>query len=188
MMSGLAALILKGVSKLDITIRNNYLVKYNNLIWWTIHQNRQLINALRLEEDDVYQDLVIAAIKALDNFNPAKSNSLFTHVAAKLQYEILHIKTRNKPHGVTGLKGKSVTFLSVERHYKNGQPMEISVEVDFGEAEISDAFAQLDSEEETVLRMHMDGECIRRKQQRESLLAAQEKLQNFYGRSLVACC
>ena len=188
MMSGLAALILKGVSKLDITIRNNYLVKYNNLIWWTIHQNKQLIGTLRLEEDDVYQDLIIAAIKAIDDFNPAKSNSLFTHVAAKLQYEILHIKDQNRPHGMTGLKGQSVTFVSVERHYRNGHPVEISAPADFGEAEISDAFAQLDAEEETALRMHMDGKCIRRKQQKESLLAAQEKLQNFYERSLVACC
>jgi len=99
---------------MDKNTRNELVPGFHKLIWWTIHRNRCLLRALRLEDEDTYQDLAVTAIKAIDSYDPERSASLEKHVAQKLQYAILDMKRRQKPHGITRLNGERVTVLSLD--------------------------------------------------------------------------
>lgn len=77
--------------------------EHKNLICRTIWRNRPLLAALRLENDDVAQQLSITMLSAIKKFDPNKSASLRVHIKHSLQYEILNMKRRHKPHGITGV-------------------------------------------------------------------------------------
>ena len=67
-----------------------------------IHRNRALMRAAHMDRDDVYQQLAIRLIKAVDNFDPAKG-TLEEHIYAQLQYEMLNCNRPYRLHGITGL-------------------------------------------------------------------------------------
>ena len=66
-----------------------------------MHQNRELIRAARMEWEDVYQQLALRLIRAIDTFDPAKGK-LDQHIYAQLHYEILNCKTPRRLYGLTG--------------------------------------------------------------------------------------
>jgi hypothetical protein len=108
---------------------------HKNLIKITIWKNRVLLKALRLEDDDVAQQLSIAMLKAIRNFDPERSPSLAAHIRCSLQYEILNIKRRHKPCGITGVpKGERVSFLYLDRLLPDGDRFELPVYDDFSAA------------------------------------------------------
>ncbi len=99
---------------------------HKNLIPQAIWKNHVLLKALRLEDEDVAQQLSIAMLRAIGNFNPARSSSLATHIRYALQYEILTIKRRHKPCGITGVpKGGRVSFLYLDRLMPDGGMFEL---------------------------------------------------------------
>ena len=84
---------------MDAITRNNIFIENMELINRTMHRHRLLLFALHLDRDDVYQELAIAALRAIESFDPSRSNSIKVHIWAKLQYAILDIKESLKPHG-----------------------------------------------------------------------------------------
>jgi len=105
---------------MDTNTRNELALSFENLAWWTIHRNENLLHALGLEYDDVFQDLMIAALAAVEGFDPERSESLFTHVRCKMQYAILDMRRAYKPGGMTGISSMEVTFTplqTAERFY-----------------------------------------------------------------------
>lgn len=84
-----------------------------------MHRHRLLLFALHLDRDDVYQELAIAALRAIESFDPSRSNSIKVHIWAKLQYAILDIKERHKPHGLAAFDrfGTSVWSLELAEEY-----------------------------------------------------------------------
>lgn len=172
---------------MDVNARNVIVTEYHSLIWWIIRQNMRLLKALQLEEDDVYQDLMITAMGAIESFDPCRSSSMRNHVASKLQYEVLNMRRRHKPHGMIGLKGTAVTFVSLEYQPKHGYACEIPVEAAYGEIEISDAMALLSPVEEYALRMTMDGESPRQSMQRAAYSSARDKIRSFYEEAHALC-
>ena len=83
----------------------------NSVIW----KNHPLLSALRLEFEDIAQELSIIMIKAIRKFDPDRSASLAAHIRCSLQYEILNIKRRYKPHGITGVpKSSRLNFLYLD--------------------------------------------------------------------------
>lgn len=83
--------------------RNNLVEKHLGCIWWTINKNRPLIMATGLEDDDVFQQLAIRMIRAVENFDPDKGKDLEQHIFAQLQYEILSCKDAVKLYGIKGV-------------------------------------------------------------------------------------
>lgn len=80
--------------------RNELFVQHEDLIPRTMARNRLLLRALGLERDDVYQELAIAALKAIDTFDSRRSEDIRGHIWMKLQYAILDLK-RNFRHNTT---------------------------------------------------------------------------------------
>jgi RNA polymerase sigma factor (sigma-70 family) len=95
--------------------RNALFMQHQNLIYAAIARNRPLLTALRLETEDVAQDLAVSLMSAIEKFDPERSDSMATFLSYKLKYAILDMRRRHKPHGVTKLgPDERLQFLSVE--------------------------------------------------------------------------
>lgn len=66
----------------------------------TIHRNRALMKAARLDYDDVYQELAIRLIRCVEGFDPEKG-TLEQHIDAQLHYELLNCKDSRSRYGFT---------------------------------------------------------------------------------------
>ena len=82
--------------------RNALVETHLGCIWWTINKNRRLIVAAGLDDEDVFQQLAIRMIRAVENFGPDKGKDLEQHIFAQLQYEILNCKDAAKVYGIKG--------------------------------------------------------------------------------------
>ena len=97
------------------TMRRNMIFEANKKkIDRIIRRNAPLLIALRLEPEDVYQELAIAALQAIESFDPMRSESLEAHIWMQLQYAILTIKRRYKHHDITAMERPYPVMLSVE--------------------------------------------------------------------------
>ena len=70
---------------MDSISRNEIFLENEGMIWRVMRHNWPLICALRLDRDDVYQELAMAALSAIDNFDPARSECIQAHIWMKLQ-------------------------------------------------------------------------------------------------------
>lgn len=86
----------------SISTRNAIVEANLHRIDKVIRRKRALIRAAHMDRDDVYQQLSIRLIRAVDSFDPEKG-TLEQHIDAQLQYEMLNCKRPCRLHGVTGL-------------------------------------------------------------------------------------
>lgn len=90
-------------------MKNNYSIAQRNQLveehlWCidcVIRNNRTLIIAARLDQDDVYQQLAVRLIKAVAGFDPEKGE-FRQHIFAQLKYELLSCKSVRRLYGITG--------------------------------------------------------------------------------------
>ena len=88
------------MNETDAIARRNAIVEEHlPCIVSVMRRNRELIRAARLEWADVYQQLALRLIRAVDSFDPAKG-TLRQHIYAQLKYELLSSKT---PHRLESL-------------------------------------------------------------------------------------
>lgn len=101
-------------------MKNNYSIKERNRIveehLWCVKavmkQNDALIRAARLDRDDVYQQLSLRLIMAVDRYDPEKSE-LKKHIFHQLRYELLNCAHPYRMTGMTGTpKGFRVSEIS----------------------------------------------------------------------------
>lgn len=172
---------------MDVITRNELLIQYEPVVRWTIKCNWTLIRALGLDMDDVYQDLCIAAMKAIDAFDPHRSDSLKTHVICKLQYEVKNLKQRYKPHGLTGAQRADVVFCSLDYQPEQYRQLEIPVEAPYGLAELKEALSSLSPDERELIEEKARGIYHRKKEQRALLEATIHKLAGYYEGGVAVC-
>lgn len=63
--------------------RNEIFTELQRPIWCVINQNRRILTALHADLDDVYQDLALCAIRAIDRYDPKKSTASVKTFAMK---------------------------------------------------------------------------------------------------------
>jgi len=81
--------------------RNRVVEEHLHCIDTVIWQNWPLIEAARLERDDVYQQLAIRLIRCVETYDPAKGD-LKKRIYAQLKYELLNCKEVRRLTGITG--------------------------------------------------------------------------------------
>lgn len=166
---------------MDINTRNRIFTENEGMILRTIKRNRLLLRALNLDLDDVYQDLAIAALAAIDSFNPQRSEDIQAHIWMKLQYAILDIKRRHNPHGITGMGVPAPQFYSVELSEELGHPLSAPAqEMDDGSYRLRHAMSRLEPQERAVVILYLDGIKPRRRAQISEFESALDKLRDFY--------
>ena len=89
-------------------MKNTYSILERNRIveehLWCIdsvmRKNHALIRAARLDYEEVYQQLALRLIRAVETFDPDKG-VLRIHILAQLKYELLSCKTPRRLYGIT---------------------------------------------------------------------------------------
>ena len=150
---------------MDFTTRNDTFLENENMIRRVMRRNLPLIHALRLEWDDVYQELAIAALHAIDSFDPKRAECIRAHIWMQLQYAILTIKRRNRPCGITCFGKQRPTVLSLE--YTEEMGYSPTVDPWMEECELSPQMRQalpcLDESERRAVIAYLNGQETRRK-------------------------
>ena len=82
--------------------RNAVVVEHLPCIETVMRRNYSLIEAAHLDWDDVYQQLAVRLIRAVDTFDPNKGK-LRGHIFSQLKYELLNCKRPYRMNGMTGL-------------------------------------------------------------------------------------
>ncbi len=85
----------------SVAERNRIVEENLHRINKTIRRNWALIKAAHLDRDDVYQQLAIRLIRAVESFDPDKGE-LAQHINAQLQYELLNCTDSRTRYGLTG--------------------------------------------------------------------------------------
>ena len=86
---------------MSIQERNDLVVAYLWCIDCVIHQNYGLIQAAHLDRDDVYQDLAVRLIRAVELYQPG-ARSLKGYIFMQLKYALLDCKSAKSRYGFRG--------------------------------------------------------------------------------------
>ena len=98
--------------------RNTLFLQHQRLIHKIIKINQGIITTLRLENDDVEQELAIGMMAAIDEYEqyrPVEPMRIEDYLSVLMQDAFRQIRKRHNPHGVTGLGSRQTKFYSLER-------------------------------------------------------------------------
>lgn len=165
---------------MDITDRKALFSNCTDMIKRAMKRNRLLIYALRLDHEDVYQELSMAALDAIDSFDPSRSSDLDAHVWMNLKFKILSFKRQYRPGGITGLNGARPRLISVESLEELGHPLLTNVNDVLAEDQLRQALARLEPRERDVVILYLEGTQPRHKVQKADFASALDKLRTYY--------
>lgn len=80
--------------------RNRIVEEHLRCIDVVMKRNAALIKAAHLDRDDVYQQLSLRLIRAVEGYDPQKGK-LDQHILAQLKYELLNCKSAYRTTGIT---------------------------------------------------------------------------------------
>ena len=83
---------------MSISERNELVLEYLWCIDCVIRQNYGLVQAARLDRDDVYQNLAMRLIRAVELYRPG-TRSLKGYIFMQLKYELLNCKSSKARYG-----------------------------------------------------------------------------------------
>ena len=84
--------------RLSIEERNELVVSHIDCIDRVMRRNRLLIQAAHLDRDDVYQNLAIRLIHAVERYQPGPM-SMKSYITMQLRYELLNCKSAKTMYG-----------------------------------------------------------------------------------------
>lgn len=168
---------------MDTTTRNHIFMENIDLINRTLRRHRLLLCALHLEPDDVYQELAITALQAIDSYSDRCCDSVATHIWAELQCAVLTIKHRSKPCGTTACEDFSPSILSKELSEDYVLPIAAMMGSDnemIREKRLRQALARLEPHERRAVLDYLNGMKPARRSVKDSFDTALEKLRDYY--------
>jgi hypothetical protein len=119
---------------------------------------------------------------AIRKFDPNRSASLATFIRYSLQYEVLRMKRRHRPHGVTSIpKGERLDFLSLDKVMPDGNAYELPFDVDMTHFELSEFFESLSESEAEAVDLRLQGYPVRRKAQTAALGRVRQRYVALYA-------
>jgi DNA-directed RNA polymerase specialized sigma24 family protein len=159
--------------------------EHSHLINRAIQINRPLLTALRLEDEDVAQHLAITMLAAIRKFDSERSASLAAYISCSLQYEILNIKRRHRPHGITGVpKNRRIDFMYLDNEPDDDHKPHMFD--DISALDVSEWLESLSDLETEIIEMRVQGHSIKRKEHITALDEARDKYTALYGERRVA--
>ena len=147
------------------------------LINVTMNVHYPLIRACRMEEDDVYQQLSLRMVKALDKYDPAKCPNMDAYLMLQLRYELLNMKVCSKLTGVAGAPRKGFSLLSLDARNAAGYPLVAPAYSDASNVlRLEREIDSLPSEQRSVLSRLLSGKRVNSKN--KALQAARLRIRN----------
>lgn len=165
---------------MDFTERNEIFMDNVGMIRRVMRRNWPLICAMRLDWDDVYQELAMAALSAIETFDPMRSECIQAHIWMKLQYAVLTIKRQYRPCGITGI-GKQQRPVVVSLDQSEGTDRLLATEPAKEPPELSpamrQALSQLNEEERRAVIRYLNDQESKRER---TVKAALDKVKFYY--------
>lgn len=164
---------------MNFTERNEIFMDNEGMIWRVMRRNWPLISAMRLDRDDVYQELALAALNAIETFDPMRSECIQAHIWMQLQYAVLNIKRQYRPCGLTcaGRQRPIVISLNqsegMERFLMTG-PQEEIPELS---PQMRRALSRLDETERRAVIRYLNDQKTKRE---SSVRSALDKVRYYY--------
>lgn len=160
---------------MDVNVRNKLYFDYTDTIRRVMWFNRILLYALRLEKEDVFQELSIVALMAIESFDPSLSDSMEEHVRAKLQYAVLDMKRYQSPGGLTRLDGARPALYSTEYSEELGHPLSspFKDELDANDR-LHKALTRLEPKERESVLLYLKGYTLRKKEDKSAFASAMD--------------
>ena len=86
---------------MDVIIRNDLFTSYTGLIERVMRTNHRMLCTLSMEMEDIYQELSLAVLRALDSYEEQRATTMDAHVWMTLQCALADLKSdhaRNSAH------------------------------------------------------------------------------------------
>ncbi len=77
-------------------------LQQQGIINWVIRKNKRILWDCRSDMDDLYQTLVLCAIRAIDRYDPGKGASVKTFTVCQLKGAVKRWAASHRKHGITG--------------------------------------------------------------------------------------
>ena len=139
------------------TERNKTFEEYQKLINFTVYQHKSLMYAMRMEADDLKQELAIYLLRAIERYDHTQGAKPSTYFSKILRYGVLDLW---KEH----IRLKRLANLhAVPLTYVNEEGEEVSLEVPYEEDYdtdllVRDFFRTLSKHERVTLERKLDGQ------------------------------
>lgn len=159
---------------MDVIIRNDLFTSYTGLIDRVMRANHRMLCSLSMEAEDIYQELSLAVLHALDSYEEQRATTMDAHVWMALQCALAELK-----HGSACSISNQPIRLRTEHR---GQPSPTSslTEV-LSNDRLWQALSRLDPHEREYVLEYLDGQpAANHADARRYLTSAKEKLRDFY--------
>lgn len=93
---------------ITIQQRNKIFMELEDQIWCVINQNRRILTAIHADLDDVYQDLALCAIRAIDRYDPQKAANVKTFAMRNVEANIKKSFTYFRCCGLGGAAARNL--------------------------------------------------------------------------------
>ena len=107
--------------------RNYYFEEKVHLINITMNKHRALIKACRMDDDDVYQELSIRLLDAIQKYDYAKCPNMDAYLTLQLRYKLLNMTACSKLTGVSNAPRRGFSILSLDAREADGYPVQAPV-------------------------------------------------------------
>lgn len=158
---------------MDVIIRNDLFASYAGLIDRVMRANHRMLCSLSMEAEDIYQELSLAVLHALDSYEEQRATTMDAHVWMTLQCALADLK---QGHDRTDKLSGSTCV------QRRGQPSPTSslTEV-LSNDRLWQALSRLDPREREHVLEYLDGQpAASHADARRCLASAKEKLRDFY--------
>ena len=78
-----------------VIIRNDLFTSYTGLIERVMRTNHRMLCTLSMEMEDIYQELSLAVLRALDSYEEQRATTMDAHVWMTLQCALADLKSDN---------------------------------------------------------------------------------------------
>lgn len=112
---------------MTIEDRNCLFEEKKDFINVTLNKHCGLIRACGMERDDVYQELSLCLLKALEEYDPEKCPNMDAYLMLRLRYRLWNMKACSKRTGVARAPKKGFSLLSLDAPNADGLTMQIPV-------------------------------------------------------------
>ena len=141
---------------MTIEQRNSIFEEYRNLIHFTVRRHKSLREALRMDADDLAQELSISLLKAIEQYDPSRGAKPSTYYFKKLRYAVLNLwREQVREKRLANLYAASLT-----NPCGDGEVSETDIpdEVDYDTPLLVEEFMKtLSVRERSVLERKLDG-------------------------------
>jgi DNA-directed RNA polymerase specialized sigma24 family protein len=140
---------------MTIKQRNTIFVEYMKIIHFTVNRHHSMLSVLRMDGDDLAQELAICLLKAIERYNSDRGAKPSTYYFKALRYGVLNLWREQ----MRKIRIANLQAVSLNRPDENGDEsvQDVPITVDYDDALMVKEFLQTlsDCERSTLARkMH----------------------------------